>query len=249
MMTRLLVALGCCSLLLACAGAPRIAAATASTKEAARPAAKLASDVRFTHGGRTEALLRRDGRLLQSGRLFGELRPDWTFVSPRGVLYATLHDDGRLELAHGQGAAATIDGRGRASLSKNVTVSIAEDGHLTGMPAGESPLRFDGLNAADRRAAMFVFFAWSLTAARLDATWTAVRRLRRTLDVARIRNGRCPRSIDELAAQGLIDPDTMGTDSWGTPYRIQCSEDAAPLVVSNGPDRRPGSADDIRSDR
>lgn len=250
MMMRLLAVSLCCLLPLACAGAPRQSTAASSVKEAARQPAGLSSSVRFTHDGRVEARLRRDGRLVQGGRLFGSLRPDWTFVSPRGVLYATLHPDGRLELAHGRRAAATIDARGGASLSKNVRVGIADDGRLTGMPEGEAPLRLLGLTPADRRAVMFVFFAWSMTAARIDATRTAVRRLRRTIDVARIRNGgRCPRSLDELVAQGLIAPGSTSADSWRTPYRVQCSEGEAPLVVSNGPDRRPGTADDIRSDR
>lgn len=39
--------------------------------------------------------------------------------------------------------------------------------------------------------------------------------------------------------------DTNGIDQWGTPYQIECDHDRV-HVFSLGPDRRAGTADDIR---
>ena len=62
------------------------------------------------------------------------------------------------------------------------------------------------------------------------------------------RGGALPSSLDELRAP--LDPaDTrdfvrLVPDPWGQPYRLEASAEEI-RVVSNGPDRRPDTADDI----
>jgi hypothetical protein len=54
----------------------------------------------------------------------------------------------------------------------------------------------------------------------------------------------CP-TPEELRATRLIDEETPLVDEWGSPFRIECTPDET-TVVSCGPDRREGTADDIR---
>ena len=48
----------------------------------------------------------------------------------------------------------------------------------------------------------------------------------------------------EYARTSLL-MDTNGIDPWGTPYQVECEEDKV-HVFSMGPDKRAGTADDIR---
>jgi hypothetical protein len=61
----------------------------------------------------------------------------------------------------------------------------------------------------------------------------------------------CPtvRQVLELNLELLeseLRKETTGIDPWGTPYQIQCDRDHV-LVFSLGPDKRAGTADDIKS--
>ena len=57
--------------------------------------------------------------------------------------------------------------------------------------------------------------------------------------------GRCP-TVKTLVADKQLAP-FAADDSWGTPFRIECT-DGEVHVYSNGTDKRPGTADDIRDD-
>ena len=57
------------------------------------------------------------------------------------------------------------------------------------------------------------------------------------------KNG-CP-TVAELVSDDILDEDSPRTDPWGKPWRIECSEDHA-SVSSDGPDRAPGTDDDVR---
>jgi len=54
----------------------------------------------------------------------------------------------------------------------------------------------------------------------------------------------CP-SVHELLSSGTLDRASGERDAWGGPWRILCERDDV-TVVSNGPDRQPGTDDDIR---
>lgn len=55
----------------------------------------------------------------------------------------------------------------------------------------------------------------------------------------------CP-SFAELVSTGVLDEGSARTDPWGKPWHIECV-DTAVTVLSDGPDRRPGTPDDIRA--
>lgn len=56
--------------------------------------------------------------------------------------------------------------------------------------------------------------------------------------------GDCPTFADLVRGRAL-DEDSPRKDPWGTPWRIECSEDRV-SVSSDGPDRKSGTDDDIR---
>jgi hypothetical protein len=58
---------------------------------------------------------------------------------------------------------------------------------------------------------------------------------------------RCPTTRDDLIGGGYIDAPSL-VDPWGTSIAYWCSDDAA-NVISAGPDRTFGTADDITSAR
>jgi hypothetical protein len=55
--------------------------------------------------------------------------------------------------------------------------------------------------------------------------------------------GTCP-SLDDLRRDKWLDPGFAARDAWGNAYEITCSPDNI-VVRSPGPDRRPGTEDDI----
>ena len=57
--------------------------------------------------------------------------------------------------------------------------------------------------------------------------------------------GTCP-TVKTLAAAGQLAADRT-EDPWGSPFRIECADEQV-HVYSNGPDKRPGTGDDIRDD-
>ena len=58
---------------------------------------------------------------------------------------------------------------------------------------------------------------------------------------------RCPDSIDVLDRDLGLRPGERLRDMWGTPYALRGKDPDAVAVVSAGPDRRFGTADDISS--
>lgn len=57
-------------------------------------------------------------------------------------------------------------------------------------------------------------------------------------------SGDCPTFAD-LVKQRALDEDSPRKDPWGTPWRIECSEEQV-SVGSDGPDRKQGTEDDVR---
>jgi general secretion pathway protein G len=59
----------------------------------------------------------------------------------------------------------------------------------------------------------------------------------------------CPRSVDDLVAQKYLDK-ANAKDTWGSPIILRCpgtNDTDNADVVSPGPDKQEGSADDIKS--
>jgi hypothetical protein len=54
----------------------------------------------------------------------------------------------------------------------------------------------------------------------------------------------CP-TTERLRADGLLDSSSKLTDAWGNRYVIVCEADET-SVLSDGPDRRPNTDDDVR---
>jgi general secretion pathway protein G len=54
----------------------------------------------------------------------------------------------------------------------------------------------------------------------------------------------CP-EIGQLVSDGVLDQDSPAKDPWGTPWRIECSDQKV-TVSSNGRDKVAGTNDDIR---
>jgi general secretion pathway protein G len=57
-------------------------------------------------------------------------------------------------------------------------------------------------------------------------------------------SSRCP-TVNELVTDGILDEVAPRKDPWGTAWRIECNGSAV-VVTSDGPDRQPGTSDDIR---
>ncbi len=53
----------------------------------------------------------------------------------------------------------------------------------------------------------------------------------------------CP-TISQLVQDKEIDSASKTDDAWGAPYKIQCTDDDV-IVMSPGPDKKDGTADDI----
>jgi general secretion pathway protein G len=59
----------------------------------------------------------------------------------------------------------------------------------------------------------------------------------------------CPKGIDDLIAQGELSKNDL-KDPWGTPYTYRCPGTIDPDgadIISAGPDKQPGTEDDIKS--
>ena len=54
----------------------------------------------------------------------------------------------------------------------------------------------------------------------------------------------CP-GVDELIRDGTLDRDSSRVDPWGEKWTVECADHDV-TVISTGPDRRPGTKDDIR---
>jgi general secretion pathway protein G len=56
--------------------------------------------------------------------------------------------------------------------------------------------------------------------------------------------GQCP-TVEQLRAEKELSAASKITDPWDTPYAIRCGDDEI-YVISFGPDKKEGTADDIR---
>jgi general secretion pathway protein G len=86
-----------------------------------------------------------------------------------------------------------------------------------------------------------------LETARVETTRTSARTLREAVKLWRMRDGssECP-TIDTLVRMQLVDSASKTTDAWDQPFVIECNEQGETTIVSAGPDRKVGNADDIR---
>ncbi len=86
-----------------------------------------------------------------------------------------------------------------------------------------------------------------LESARVETTRTSARALREAIHVWRMRDAsnECP-SIDALVRTQLVDTASKTTDGWDKPFFIECGDEGEITVASGGPDRKLGTADDIR---
>jgi general secretion pathway protein G len=82
--------------------------------------------------------------------------------------------------------------------------------------------------------------------AQVKTTKTSAMELRRATEMWRGMHASdvCP-SIDQLRSDKAIDTAAKASDAWDTPFKIQCEDDET-IVVSSGPDKKEGTADDIR---
>ena len=58
-------------------------------------------------------------------------------------------------------------------------------------------------------------------------------------------SGACPASLTDLHRAGVVPKTRTFTDPWGSPLRLACGLNPGFQVFSLGPDRLPGTADDI----
>ena len=72
------------------------------------------------------------------------------------------------------------------------------------------------------------------------------RNLRKAIELWQVQNSEstCP-TIGQLVADKQLNSDSRPTDPWGQEWLFSCADDEI-YVQSNGPDRKAGTADDIR---
>jgi general secretion pathway protein G len=85
-----------------------------------------------------------------------------------------------------------------------------------------------------------------LKEASIKTTVVSARELRRAAEQWRGMHAsdQCP-TTQILRADKAIDTASKLTDAWDDPFRIICDDDET-TVISDGPDKKPGTADDIR---
>jgi general secretion pathway protein G len=57
--------------------------------------------------------------------------------------------------------------------------------------------------------------------------------------------GQCP-TVEQLRAEKEISATSKITDPWDSPYQIRCADNEEIYILSFGPDKKEGTADDIR---
>jgi general secretion pathway protein G len=82
--------------------------------------------------------------------------------------------------------------------------------------------------------------------AKIDTAKGAARVVRQAASQWRATNNEteCP-SISQLVQDKLLDPGQNTADPWGQPFAISCTDEDV-TVLSNGPDRKRGTKDDIQ---
>ena len=84
------------------------------------------------------------------------------------------------------------------------------------------------------------------TKARYDTAATNARNIRQAVPLwwAEHDSNTCP-EVGQLVSDGVLDADSPAKDPWGTPWRIECSDQKV-TVISSGKDKIAGTSDDIR---
>ena len=82
--------------------------------------------------------------------------------------------------------------------------------------------------------------------AQIKVTKTSAMELRRATEMWRGTHAsdQCP-TVEQLRADKAFDSASKLTDAWDVPFKITCEDDET-IVLSNGPDKKEGTADDIR---
>jgi general secretion pathway protein G len=82
--------------------------------------------------------------------------------------------------------------------------------------------------------------------AQIKTTKTSAMELRRATEMWRGTHAsdQCP-TVEQLRADKAFDSASKLTDAWDSPFKITCEDDET-IVLSYGPDKKEGSADDIR---
>jgi general secretion pathway protein G len=82
--------------------------------------------------------------------------------------------------------------------------------------------------------------------AQIKTTKTSAMELRRATEMWRGTHGTevCP-SVEQLKADKAFDSASNVADAWNSPFKITCEDDET-IVLSYGPDKKEGTADDIR---
>ncbi len=82
--------------------------------------------------------------------------------------------------------------------------------------------------------------------AQKDSTKTSALALHQVTEAWRLQHtSECP-TAERLKAEKEISASSKITDAWETPFKIECTEDGEVVVSSAGPDKKEGTADDIR---
>ena len=85
-----------------------------------------------------------------------------------------------------------------------------------------------------------------LKQAQIDTTRTSARTMRQAAEMWRggHSSDQCP-TAQMLLQEKAIDQGAKITDAWDVPFKITC-DDEETIVTSSGPDKKDGTADDIR---
>ena len=85
-----------------------------------------------------------------------------------------------------------------------------------------------------------------LKKAQIETTTTSARALRSVAETWRSEHAsdQCP-SLEQLRTDKALDSASKLTDAWDSPFKITCEDDET-IVLSYGPDKKEGTADDIR---
>ena len=87
------------------------------------------------------------------------------------------------------------------------------------------------------------FVSEQLIAAQRETACMDAHRLEDALELYQVEyRGACPQALAELESRGIVD--RLRADPWGEPFTFECSKERR-IVSSPGPDRKPGTSDDV----
>ena len=82
--------------------------------------------------------------------------------------------------------------------------------------------------------------------AQTDAAKNEVTSIQSMAEMYQMQKKTCPKEVQDLKAAGIMKK--VKKDPWGTAYKLTCPGEHAPVdVVSAGPDKEFGTADDVNS--